>query len=162
MLRRLLMLVVFVPVTCFCGVGIVLMPRISRHIADYYTKEAQKLAVQAADNDALAAAIAVGNVDSIVNEIITARQRASAEYQNTLWVMLFGSLCGAALLIGAALYRILHGYVRQVNAEYEQAVRELNQTAIYRSASVPQPPIRPVVGSSRRPSPFSQRHRVPK
>jgi hypothetical protein len=162
MLRRLLLLMVFVPGLCFCGVGIVLMPRISRNIAEHYANGAQQLVAQAADNDVRATEIATGNVDGIVNEIITARRQASTEYQNVLWVMLFGTLCGATLLIGAILYRILHGHVRQVNAEYEQATREFNQAAIYRSTWVPAPPIRPVAGGTRRLSPFSQRYRAPK
>lgn len=162
MLRRLLLMMIFVPGICACGVGIVLMPRISRNIAEYYANGAEQLVAHAADNDARATEIATGNVDGIVNDIITARRQASAEYQNVLWVMLFGTLCGATLLIGAILYRILWGHIRQVNAEYEQAVREFNQRVVYRSTSAPQPPIRPVVGGPRRLSPFSQRYRAPK
>jgi hypothetical protein len=162
MLRRLLLLMVFVPGVCFCGVGIVLLPRISRNIAEYYTSGAQQLVAQAADNDVRATKIATGNVDSIVNEIITARRKASADYQNVLWVMVFGTLCGSTLLIGAILYRILRDHIGQVNAEYEQATREFSQAAIHRSTSAPRPPIRPVAGGARRLSPFSQRYRAPK
>lgn len=164
MLRRLLLVTVLVPCLCFCSIGVALMPRIARILAEENRNTAATLVDQAEADQARAAEVGSGNVDTLVNDLVTARRQESSTYQSLLWLLVIGVMLGGTLISGAILYRSLRGRLNTVNAEFQYAWREYTA---YRGSIPHEPPaarqsVGPRPENLGRPAPRPERYRIMK